>query len=764
MYTRRIFNLQRLRPPSTPSACCLSSQLQIPIPRLYQRTLSTSTATSTSTASTAAAAADPAADAEVTATATATATTHDVTRNYTRLEALRRTIRAEYPVGFSEVLELPLLPPPPTIAAATATATASASAPTATASTATSSFPRLEALRKTLSADLSSEKPFSSFLTDRFKRQHTYLRISITERCNLRCLYCMPEDGISLSPADHLLSTNEIIELARLFIKEGVTKIRLTGGEPTVRKDIVELVRRLGELKPLGLREIAITSNGISLLRKLPDMVEAGLTAVNLSLDTLVPPKFEMITRRRGLEKVLMSMEEALRLGIRVKVNMVVMKGVNEEELADFVELTKERNVEVRFIEYMPFDGNKWASKKMFSFQQMLDVITRHHPGFYLLPQLPNDTAKTYAIPGYKGTVGFITSMTENFCGTCNRLRITSDGNIKACLFGNEEVSLRDVMREYRKADEEVGAGGEKREEMEKRLLEVIGGAVGRKEEGHKPADVLAREGGNRPMILIDKRMKKSISGVTGVKGVLESSSFTSFTSPSSSSSSFSSSSWNRNIPVHLLPPISSPFSGSQLRFYSSSNNQNIPPFISPATQETQEQENRLPHLTSDGSAHMVSIHHKLPTTRTAIASGTITFSNPIPLQQIRSNSNKKGDVLGLARISGIMAAKKCPEIVVLCHPILLTRVGVEVEVVEGSGSSEPRAAGECGEFGGVKVIATVTCEGKTGVEMEALTAVMGAALAVVDMCKAVDKNMVIGQCRVVQKTGGKKDFYLGEN
>ncbi|CCX15297.1 Similar to Molybdenum cofactor biosynthesis protein 1; acc. no. Q5RKZ7 [Pyronema omphalodes CBS 100304] len=429
-----------------------------------------------------------------TSTAAASTTTRNspapvaTPKNYTRLAALRQTLRNEYPVNFPA-------------AESTAAQPISPAAPSTRVAPTTAATPRLDALRSTLASP--TDKPFSSFLTDRFKRQHNYLRISITERCNLRCLYCMPSEGIELSPASHLLSTNEIIEVARLFVSEGVTKIRLTGGEPTVRKDVVELVRRLGELRSLGLKEIAITSNGVSLLRKLPAMVEAGLTAVNLSLDTLIPAKFELITRRRGLEKVLQSMDEALRLGVRVKVNTVVMRGVNEEELGDFVEMTKDKEVEVRFIEYMPFDGNKWASKKMFPFQQMLNTITRQHPDFYLLPQLPNDTAKTYAIPGYAGTVGFITSMTENFCGTCNRLRITSDGNIKACLFGNEEVSLRDVMREYRQADEEVGAGGERRGEMEKRLLEVIGGAVGRKEEGHKPADALAREGGNRPMILI---------------------------------------------------------------------------------------------------------------------------------------------------------------------------------------------------------------------------------------------------------------------
>jgi cyclic pyranopterin phosphate synthase len=220
--------------------------------------------------------------------------------------------------------------------------------------------PRLRALR---AAD---PKPFSAFLTDRFSRHHNYLRISITERCNLRCLYCMPSEGVTLSPASHLLSTPEILELARLFVSEGVTKIRLTGGEPTVRRDFVELVEALGELRPLGLSEIAVTTNGVAMNeRRLHRLVEAGLTGLNVSLDTLVPAKFEFVTRRKGLERVLALVEQASRLGFgavggpgkrTLKLNVVVMRGVNEEEIVDFVEMTKEREMEVRFIEYMPFD------------------------------------------------------------------------------------------------------------------------------------------------------------------------------------------------------------------------------------------------------------------------------------------------------------------------------------------------------------------------------------------------------------------------
>jgi GTP 3',8-cyclase len=173
----------------------------------------------------------------------------------------------------------------------------------------------------------------------------------------------MPSAGIPLSPASHLLTTPEILHLAHLFITAGVTKIRLTGGEPTVRKDILPLMQQLGEMRSIGLKELCITSNGIALARKLPAMVEAGLTAVNLSLDTLMPGKFMVMTRRQGHEKVLESLRVAEELGVKVKVNIVVMRGVNDDEIVDFVEMTKDRRVEVRFIEYMPFDVSDLTRK-----------------------------------------------------------------------------------------------------------------------------------------------------------------------------------------------------------------------------------------------------------------------------------------------------------------------------------------------------------------------------------------------------------------
>jgi cyclic pyranopterin phosphate synthase len=229
-----------------------------------------------------------------------------------------------------------------------------------------------------------------------------------------------------------------------------VTKIRLTGGEPTVRKDIIPLMSSIGSLRSKGLKELALTTNGISLHRKLDSMIEAGLTAVNLSLDTLDPFQFSIMTRRNGFDAVMKSINRVLemkRLGasLKLKINCVVMRGLNEREIIPFVEMGREKDIEVRFIEYMPFGGNKWSQKKMVSFQEMLEIIRSKYPDVHSVIGHKNDTSKTYQIPGFTGKIGFITSMTNDFCGSCNRLRITSDGNLKVCLHGNEEVSLRDT-------------------------------------------------------------------------------------------------------------------------------------------------------------------------------------------------------------------------------------------------------------------------------------------------------------------------------
>jgi cyclic pyranopterin phosphate synthase len=337
----------------------------------------------------------------------------------------------------------------------------------------------------------------------------------------------MPAEGVQLSPPEHLLTTPEIVYLASLFVSQGVNKIRLTGGEPTVRKDIVELMRRLGDLRAKGLKELALTSNGILLHRHLDAMVEAGLTGVNLSLDTLDPFQFQLMTRRKGFEHVMRSIERVLEMKqagvpIKLKINCVVMRGLNDGEILDFVELAKEKDIEIRFIEYMPFEGNKWSQGKMMGFAEMLDRIREKYPGLHRIQGHPNDTSKTYAIPGFLGKLGFITSMTNDFCGTCNRLRITGDGNLKVCLHGNAEVSLRDVLREGnngRPIDQDAFEKIRSQEidrvqgklddstpfgwgERERKLLQVIGTAVRSKKEKHAGMGELENMK-NRPMILI---------------------------------------------------------------------------------------------------------------------------------------------------------------------------------------------------------------------------------------------------------------------
>jgi GTP 3',8-cyclase len=373
-------------------------------------------------------------------------------------------------------------------------------------------------------------KPFSDFLTDTFRRQHDYLRISVTERCNLRCLYCMPEEGVPLSPPRELLTTPEIVLLSSLFVSQGVTKIRLTGGEPTVRRDIVPLMRQIGELRAHGLRELCLTTNGLSLHRKLDAMIDAGLTGINLSLDTLDPFQFQIMTRRDGFSAVKKSVDRILErnrsgaANIKFKINCVVMRGLNDHQIMPFVEMTREEDIEVRFIEYMPFDGNKWSKGKMFSYQEMLARIRETYPDLQAARDgiHKNDTSKTYQIPGFAGRIGFITSMTHNFCGTCNRLRITSDGNLKVCLFGNAEVSLRDIIRQVNQGepiDEAAletlraaataqlqGVQSQAQPPLlapnSAELLEVIGIAVKGKKEKHAGIGALEHMK-NRPMILI---------------------------------------------------------------------------------------------------------------------------------------------------------------------------------------------------------------------------------------------------------------------
>lgn len=203
----------------------------------------------------------------------------------------------------------------------------------------------------------------------------------------------------------------------------------MTGGEPTVRKDLVDIVAQLKRIK--GLEQVGITTNALVLTRMLVPLQRAGLDAVNISLDTLKPEKYERVTRRRGFERVIAGIDLAIQLGYKPKVNCVLMRGMNDDEILDFVHFTKDRNVDIRFIEYMPFSGNKWDTQKMVPFKEMLELIQGKYPDFRALPNHPNDTSKAYKVDGFAGQMGFITSMSNHFCSSCNRIRLTADGNLK---------------------------------------------------------------------------------------------------------------------------------------------------------------------------------------------------------------------------------------------------------------------------------------------------------------------------------------------
>jgi molybdenum cofactor biosynthesis protein A len=297
----------------------------------------------------------------------------------------------------------------------------------------------------------------------------------------------MPAEGVPLKPRGEILTYEEIIRLARLFVGEGVTKIRLTGGEPMVRKDVVDLLSGLDELRSQGLQTLAMTTNGLLLANRVDEIRRLGIDQLNISLDTLKESRFRAITRRKGLDKVLRAIHGAEAAGYRpVKVNCVVMRGTNEDELADFVELTRNRPIEVRFIEYMPFDDNGWHGDRLVSFAEMLASI-REHFDCEPVGSGPNNVAKIYRARGFQGQIGFITSMTDNFCSGCNRLRLTADGHLKVCLFGPAETSLRDAMRS--------GA-------TDIELRDHIRAAVLRKHSRHAGMDAIAATK-NRPMILI---------------------------------------------------------------------------------------------------------------------------------------------------------------------------------------------------------------------------------------------------------------------
>jgi len=321
-------------------------------------------------------------------------------------------------------------------------------------------------------------------LSDSFRRPINYLRISITDRCNLRCIYCMPPEGIELLGHGEILTYEESYTITKAAAELGITKVRLTGGEPLTRLGLSELVAKIASIP--GIDDISLTTNGLLLARYAAELKNAGLNRVNISLDTLKPGRFEQISRFKHYEDVAAGIEAAKAAGLNpIKINVVVMRGINDDEIVDFAKKTIDEGWNVRFIELMHMPDVEKVDQYFISAKEMmhkLDELGKLEPAF---ADVGNGPAKYYNLPGAKGTIGFITAVSEHFCESCNRLRLTSDGKLHLCLLSEDEVDLRGPLRS--------GLSFEG-------LKKLIEAAVAMKPQGQHPVAELKPNGNKRPM------------------------------------------------------------------------------------------------------------------------------------------------------------------------------------------------------------------------------------------------------------------------
>jgi cyclic pyranopterin phosphate synthase len=309
-------------------------------------------------------------------------------------------------------------------------------------------------------------------LIDRFGRVHTNLRISVTDRCNIRCFYCMPAENVQFMDRKDLLSFEEMERFVRIAVPMGLTKIRLTGGEPLVRHDLHILVRKLAAIPQI--HDIGLTTNGILLADQAQDLYDAGLRRINVSLDALDPVKFKEITRREGYEKVLEGIKAAQRVGFSpVKVNAVAVRGLTEEEIVRFGHFARETGVEIRFIEFMPLDAdNAWEREKVLFAHEILEKLSSEiMPLVPCSNQDPHAPATEFQFEDGVGKIGIIASVSQPFCMSCDRFRITADGKLRNCLFSLEETDVRGMLR-----------GGTSDSE----IADAIRSSIAAKKEGHE--------------------------------------------------------------------------------------------------------------------------------------------------------------------------------------------------------------------------------------------------------------------------------------
>ncbi|MCX7860955.1 MAG: GTP 3',8-cyclase MoaA [Chloroflexus sp.] len=289
---------------------------------------------------------------------------------------------------------------------------------------------------------------------DQYGRRIDYLRVSLTDRCNMRCVYCMPAVGMQFAPRPELLTNDELLLVIRAAARAGFRKLRLTGGEPTLRHDLVNLVRELKRIP--GIEHIAMTTNALRLRKLAQPLREAGLDRVNISIDTLDPVKFRMMTRGGNLDEVWAGIEAADAAGLHpIKLNAVVVRGMNDEEVVRLASLTLDRPWEFRFIEVMPLTGVAGlAEEGIVTSAELIARLERHYGPLEEIGHAPSDPARTYRLPGAKGVIGFISSVSDPFCSTCNRMRLTADGRLHLCLLRDDEVDLRAAVRSGATIDE----------------------------------------------------------------------------------------------------------------------------------------------------------------------------------------------------------------------------------------------------------------------------------------------------------------------
>ncbi|MFD2871803.1 GTP 3',8-cyclase MoaA [Mucilaginibacter ximonensis] len=283
-------------------------------------------------------------------------------------------------------------------------------------------------------------------LADNHGKKLSYMRLAVTDRCNLRCFYCMPEEGLDWLSRAELLTYEEMLRMCRLMVQMGIEKIRITGGEPFVRKDMMQLLSAIAEID--GLKDLSITTNGVLTASYITQLKAIGIKSVNLSLDTLDAGRFFAITRRDEFAAVMHTLEELLKHDFEVKINAVVMEGKNTQDILPMVALTKNLPVSVRFIEEMPFNGESHSyTGVQWDYVRILDEIKSHYPTIKKLVDDAYSTSYNYQIAGYTGTIGLIAAYSRTFCGTCNRIRVTPQGSLKNCLYDDGVLNIKDLMR-----------------------------------------------------------------------------------------------------------------------------------------------------------------------------------------------------------------------------------------------------------------------------------------------------------------------------